>query len=177
MDEEWEIVPNSGNIFADLNLAEPEELLAKAALGYRIRAVIAARGWTQVQAAAALGIAQPNVSALMAARLSGFSIERLLRLLLRRSGHRDCRAAQTRGAGPRADSLARRRCPGSAWPRERVNLVPLGIGDGFGLRLHLVQRIPHARIPTTVPCPPSEPWRAHAPIPGSCAPGSPWPDW
>ena len=82
MDEEWEIVPNSGNIFADLNLAEPEELLAKAALGYRIRAVIAARGWTQVQAAA-LGIAQPNVSALMAARLSGFSIERLLRLLLR----------------------------------------------------------------------------------------------
>ena len=83
MDEEWEIVPSSGNIFADLNLAEPEELLAKAALGYRIRAVIAARGWTQVQAAAALGIAQPNVSALMAARLSGFSIERLLRLLLR----------------------------------------------------------------------------------------------
>ena len=83
MDEEWAIVPSSGNIFADLDLPEPEELLAKAALGYQIRAVIVERGWTQVQAAAALGIAQPNVSALMAARLSGFSIERLLRLLLR----------------------------------------------------------------------------------------------
>ena len=74
-------VPGSGNIFADLNLPEPEELLAKAALGYQIRAAIVERGWTQVQAAAALGIAQPKVSALMAARLSGFSIERLLRLL------------------------------------------------------------------------------------------------
>ncbi|HVC80565.1 MAG TPA: helix-turn-helix transcriptional regulator [Chloroflexota bacterium] len=83
MDEEWEVVPSSGNIFADLDLAEPEELLAKAALGHQIREVIVERGWTQVQAAAALGIAQPNVSALMAARLSGFSIERLLRLLLR----------------------------------------------------------------------------------------------
>jgi len=83
MDKEWELVAGSGNIFADLNLPEPEELLAKAALGYQIREAIVERGWTQVQAAAALGIAQPKVSALMAARLSGFSIERLLRLLLR----------------------------------------------------------------------------------------------
>ena len=64
-------------------MPEPEELLAKAALGLQIRDAIVERGWTQVQAAAALGIPQPKVSALMGARLSGFSIERLLRLLLR----------------------------------------------------------------------------------------------
>jgi predicted XRE-type DNA-binding protein len=82
-DEEIKVVHSSGNIFADLNLPEPEELLAKAALGLQIRDAIVERGWTQVQAAAALGIPQPKVSALMGARLSGFSIERLLRLLLR----------------------------------------------------------------------------------------------
>jgi predicted XRE-type DNA-binding protein len=83
MDEEIEVMHGSGNIFEDLNLPEPEELLAKAALGLQIHDAIVERGWTQVQAATALGIPQPKVSALMGARLSGFSIERLLRLLLR----------------------------------------------------------------------------------------------
>jgi predicted XRE-type DNA-binding protein len=83
MDEEIEITPSSGNIFADLNLPEPEALLAKAELGAQIRAAILERGWTQVQAATVLGIDQPKVSLLMSARLSGFSIERLLHLLLR----------------------------------------------------------------------------------------------
>jgi predicted XRE-type DNA-binding protein len=83
VDEEIKVVHSSGNIFADLNLPEPEELLAKAALGLQIHDAIVQHGWTQVQAAAALGIPQPKVSALMGARLSGFSIERLLRLLLR----------------------------------------------------------------------------------------------
>ena len=83
VNEEITVVHSSGNIFADLDLPEPEELLAKAALGLQIRDAIVERGWTQVQAAAALGIPQPKVSALMGARLSGFSIERLLRLLLR----------------------------------------------------------------------------------------------
>ena len=82
MDREWEVVPSSGNIFADLNLAEPEELVAKAALAQQIRLAVRERGWTQMQAATALHIDQPKVSALLAGRLSGFSIERLLRLLL-----------------------------------------------------------------------------------------------
>ena len=83
MDEEWEIVESSGNIFADLNLPEPEELLAKANLAHQIRMAIAERGWTQGQAAEALDVPQPTISLIMNAKLSGFSIERLLRLLLR----------------------------------------------------------------------------------------------
>jgi predicted XRE-type DNA-binding protein len=39
------------------------------------------RGWTQAQAAARLGLKQPDVSKLMKARFSGFSAERLMRLL------------------------------------------------------------------------------------------------
>jgi predicted XRE-type DNA-binding protein len=83
MDESIELTSSSGNIFADLNLPEPEALLAKAELGAQIRAAILEQGWTQVQAAAVLGIDQPKVSLLMSARLSGFSIERLMNLLLR----------------------------------------------------------------------------------------------
>jgi predicted XRE-type DNA-binding protein len=83
MQEEWEIVESSGNIFADLNLPEPEELLAKANLAYRIREAIAERSWTQAQAAEALDVPQPTISLIMNAKLSGFSMERLLRLLLR----------------------------------------------------------------------------------------------
>jgi predicted XRE-type DNA-binding protein len=83
MDEEIAITLSSGNVFADLHLPEPEALLANAEPGARIRAAILERGWTQVHAAAVLGIDQPKVSLLMSARVSGFSIERLVQLLLR----------------------------------------------------------------------------------------------
>lgn len=83
MQEEWEIVESSGNIFADLNLPEPEELLAKSALAQQIYDAIRQRGWTQVQAAEALDVPQPTISLIMSAKLSGFSMERLLRMLLR----------------------------------------------------------------------------------------------
>ncbi len=60
-DEDIEVVHGSGVIFADLGLLEPEELPAKAALGLQIHDAIVERGWTRVQAAAALGIPQPRV--------------------------------------------------------------------------------------------------------------------
>ncbi|MGA2966001.1 MAG: helix-turn-helix transcriptional regulator [Terriglobales bacterium] len=75
-------VEGSGNIFADLGVANPEEARAKADLVDRIVDIIQERKLTQVQAAKALGIDQPKVSALMRGRLAGFSIERLLRFLL-----------------------------------------------------------------------------------------------
>lgn len=45
------IEPSSGNVFADLGLKDPEELLAKAALVQRIADIIAERKLTQVGAA------------------------------------------------------------------------------------------------------------------------------
>jgi predicted XRE-type DNA-binding protein len=73
---------SSGNVFADLGLADPEEALAKAELARQIGALLAERGLTQAQAAALLGIDQPKVSALVRGRLEGFSLDRLLRFLL-----------------------------------------------------------------------------------------------
>ena len=73
---------SSGNVFADLGLPQAADLLAKAELAAKIIAEIERRRLTQSQAAAILGIDQPKISALKQGKLSGFSIERLMRLLL-----------------------------------------------------------------------------------------------
>ncbi len=78
-----EFKPSSGNVFADLNLPHADDLLAKADLATKIIEEIQRRRLTQSQAAAILGIDQPKVSALKQGKLAGFSIERLMRLLLR----------------------------------------------------------------------------------------------
>jgi len=72
---------SSGNVFADLDVAEPEEALAKAQLARVISDVIARRRLTQAQAAELLGVDQPKVSALRRGQLAGFSTDRLLRFL------------------------------------------------------------------------------------------------
>jgi predicted XRE-type DNA-binding protein len=69
-------------VFADLNLPQADDLLAKAELAAKIIAEIQRRRLTQSQAAAILGIDQPKVSALKQGKLSGFSVERLMRFLL-----------------------------------------------------------------------------------------------
>ena len=74
--------PSSGNVFADLNLPRADDLLAKAELVAKIIEEIQRQRMTQAQAAAILGVDQPKISALKQGRLSGFSIERLMRLLL-----------------------------------------------------------------------------------------------
>ncbi|MDP2233312.1 MAG: helix-turn-helix transcriptional regulator [Actinomycetota bacterium] len=71
----------SGNVFADLGLPKADELQAKAALANQIASIVAHRHLTQAQTATLLGTGQPKVSELLAGRLDGFSIERLIRYL------------------------------------------------------------------------------------------------
>ncbi len=75
-------VEGSGNVFADLGLPRAEDLLAKAELARRIGLAIEARRLTQEEAAGILGVDQPKISALKRGRLSGFSLERLMRFLV-----------------------------------------------------------------------------------------------
>jgi predicted XRE-type DNA-binding protein len=75
-------VLSSGNVFADLKLPRADDLLAKAELAAKIIAEIQRRRMTQAQAAAILGIDQPKISTLKQGKLSGFSVERLMRFLL-----------------------------------------------------------------------------------------------
>ena len=75
------VTESSGNVFADLRVAEPEEELTKAQLVSHIRHTIKRRRLTQLQAGRLMGLDQPKVSALMNGRLVGFSSDRLMRLL------------------------------------------------------------------------------------------------
>jgi len=72
----------SDNVFADLGIAEPEAHLVKAQLVGRIADALAVRGLTQKHAAEVLGVSQPKVSALLRGDFTGFSLERLVRLLI-----------------------------------------------------------------------------------------------
>src|SRR5947209_1655056 len=71
----------SGNVFADLDYSDPKEALLKARLARVISTAIRERQLTQAAAGQLLGLDQPKVSALMRGRLTGFSVERLLRCL------------------------------------------------------------------------------------------------
>jgi predicted XRE-type DNA-binding protein len=77
------ITRGSGNVFADLGLENPDEELLKAHLAIRIRSLISEHGLTQAKAAKTLKIAQPDVSALVNGRISGFSLERLFSFVRR----------------------------------------------------------------------------------------------
>jgi predicted XRE-type DNA-binding protein len=69
------------NIFAALGRPNADELLAKAEMARVLRRLVEERALTQTEAARLLGVSQPEVSDLVRGRLSGFSLERLSRLL------------------------------------------------------------------------------------------------
>jgi len=81
MTKKIKVTPSSGNVFADLGVADAEETLAKAEVASRICDIIAERKLSQTMAATILGVDQPKVSALMHGRLEGFSSDRLFRFL------------------------------------------------------------------------------------------------
>ena len=74
-------IKESGNVFADLGLPNPERELIKAQLTLEIYRIIRQRQMTQAQAAATLGVQQPHVSLLMRNRPGTFSVGRLLEFL------------------------------------------------------------------------------------------------
>lgn len=77
-----EYLVGSGNVFADLGHPRPAEALAKAELARKIGVIIERRGLTQAAAAEVLEIDQPKVSTLTRGRLTGFSLDRLVRFLV-----------------------------------------------------------------------------------------------
>jgi predicted XRE-type DNA-binding protein len=75
------VTRSKGNVFADLGLADADDLLAKANLALHIRRAIDVRKLTQAQAGRLLGIDQPKVSSIINGHVEGFSTDRLMRFL------------------------------------------------------------------------------------------------
>ena len=80
--ERFEVTRGSGNVFADLGFANPEEELVKAHLLMLVQQTIKQRRLSQKAAAALMGVDQPKVSALLRGRGANFSSARLMRLLM-----------------------------------------------------------------------------------------------
>lgn len=75
------ITRGSGNVFADLGLPDAEELHAKLNLVRALNAVIDRITLSPAEAAARLGLKEPELCALRDYKLRGFSMERLMTLL------------------------------------------------------------------------------------------------
>ncbi len=75
------VIEGSGNVFADLDLDDAEELQMKGELTRQIYHRIQALGLTQREAGKRLGLKQPEVSKLMKGRFTDFPTDRLLALL------------------------------------------------------------------------------------------------
>ena len=73
-----EIEIGSGNIFADLGLDDADELYTRTALGIQVMKTIRQNGLNQKEAGKLLALKQPEVSAIMRAKYSRFSQERLI---------------------------------------------------------------------------------------------------
>ena len=78
-----EVHRGSGNVFADLGLADAEKLKIKTGLVVEIRKAMRSRGLTQQEAAKLMGITQPKVSDMMRGDFSNLSERKLMDCLNR----------------------------------------------------------------------------------------------
>ena len=74
--------PSSGNVFADLAFPDAAELDMKVRLAVKINGLVASQRLNQATAAARLEFSQQEISVLGNYRLEGFSVGRLMQLLL-----------------------------------------------------------------------------------------------
>lgn len=77
------IEPSSGNVYADLGLADAEEMLVKAKLASKIAEIIKRQKLTQQQAAELLAMPQPKVSLMLRGQFRGISESKMLDCLAR----------------------------------------------------------------------------------------------
>lgn len=78
-----EIEQGSGNVYADLERRDADEMLVKARLATKIGEIIKHRHLTQQQAAEILGIPQPKLSGMLRGQFRGISEAKMLECLNR----------------------------------------------------------------------------------------------
>ena len=75
------IIESSGNIFEDIGLQNPDEMLIKAKIVQKIEKEIKQRGLTQAQASKLMDIPQPRVSQIVNGRFHDISESKLIHCL------------------------------------------------------------------------------------------------
>ena len=80
-DDAFEIVRGSGNVFADLGMANPEQRQLRALLAAAIIKTLDAEGLTVRAAEAKTGVAAADFSRIRNVKLGRFTIDRLMMIL------------------------------------------------------------------------------------------------
>ena len=78
-----DIEESTGNVYADLDLPDAEEMQVKAQLAAEIGEIIKRRKWSQQQAAKVLGVPQPKLSKMLRGQFRGISEAKMLECLTR----------------------------------------------------------------------------------------------
>ncbi|MCF8160937.1 MAG: helix-turn-helix domain-containing protein [Polaromonas sp.] len=78
-----QVETGSGNVYADLGMADAQEMLVKAKLASKISDIIKRQGLTQQQAAELLAMPQPKVSLMLRGQFRGISESKMLDCLAR----------------------------------------------------------------------------------------------
>ena len=81
MSKEYEI--GGRNVFKDIGVRNAEEHLVKAQLVFKIDAIMKKRRMKQAEAAALFSVHQPDISKMLRGEFRQFSVERLLRFLVK----------------------------------------------------------------------------------------------
>ncbi len=77
------IEESTGNVYADLGMADADLMLVKAQLATKIGEIIKGRKWSQQQAAKVLGMTQPKLSKMLRGQFRGISETKMLDCLAR----------------------------------------------------------------------------------------------
>jgi predicted XRE-type DNA-binding protein len=78
-----EIERGTGNVYADLGIDDPEEMLVKAQLVAQIQKIVSDRGLKQVEAARTMGLTQPKLSNMFRGQFHNISEAKMLDCLRR----------------------------------------------------------------------------------------------
>src|SRR5437660_11820911 len=73
----------SRNVFKDIGVPNAEEHLVKAQLVFKIDTIMKERHMRQTEAAGLFGVRQPDISKMLRGEFRQFSVERLLRFLVK----------------------------------------------------------------------------------------------
>jgi len=82
-DEQEGYEVGSGNVFKDIGVPNAEAHLVKAQLVFKIDAIMKRRRMKQTEAAELFGVRQPDISNMLRGEFRQFSVERLLRFLVK----------------------------------------------------------------------------------------------
>jgi len=77
------IEASTSNVYADLGMANADEMIVKAQLASKIGEIIKSRKWSQQQAAEVLGMTQPKLSNMLRGQFRGISESKMLDCLTR----------------------------------------------------------------------------------------------